>query len=59
MRVPVIMFASLAALAATACSAPSDMADAQDDATARVGVTPIQSDDSYYRSAASAVDARI
>ncbi|MEE2920175.1 MAG: alkaline phosphatase [Pseudomonadota bacterium] len=59
MRVPAISFVSLVMLAATACSAPSDMADAQDDAPARTAVTPIQSEDSYYRSAASAVDTRI
>lgn len=59
MRLTALSLASLAALAMTGCSAPSAPAGETASAPLREGVTPAQASDSYYQSAARAVDARI
>ena len=62
MRRLALSLASLTALAVAGCSAPSDTAQTQDDTPAaplRDGTTPLQAGDSYYQSAAKAVDTRI
>ena len=62
MRRIALSLVSLTALAVAGCSAPSDTAVAQSEAAPaplREGTTPIQASDSYYQSAAEAVDTRI
>ena len=62
MRRIALSLVSLTALAVAGCSAPSDTAVAQSEAAPaplREGTTPIQASDSYYQSAAEAVETRI
>ncbi|QSR20905.1 alkaline phosphatase [Hyphomonas sp. KY3] len=62
MRRTALSLASFTVLAVAGCSAPSDTAVAQSEASSaplREGTTPTQASDSYYQSAAEAVDTRI
>ena len=62
MRRTALPLVSIAALAIAGCSASSDSAGTDSTSTptiTREAATPIQSGDSYYQSAAEAVDARI
>jgi alkaline phosphatase len=62
MRRTALSLASFTVLAVAGCSAPSDTAVAQSEASSaplREGTTPTQASDSYYQSAAEAVETRI
>ena len=62
MRRTALSLASITVLAVAGCSAPSDTAVAQSEASSaplREGTTPTQASDSYYQSAAEAVETRI